>query len=374
MDDRTAVVVGGGPAGLASAAELQRAGFTVTVLEQANGVGSSWRNRYDRLRLNSSRPFSKLPGARYAKGTPMFPTRDQLVRYLEDYAADNRLDVRLRTRLERLDREGASWLLHTSRGQLRADQVVVAAGYARNPFIPAWPGRDRFQGRLLHSAGYRNASPFQGADVLVVGAGSSGMEIAHELVTGGAARVRMSVRTPPNILIRFAPGPLVARLLMKLGPRRADRVISFIRRHEVGDLTEFGLPEPEEGVFTRLLRLGVAPAIVDKDVIGAITDRRIEVVAGVESLDAAGVELADGSRIEPDAVIAATGYRPGLEPMLGHLGVLDERGMPRAKGAVEAAPGLRFVGYVPRPAHIGYIGGEASRTARAISRPLLATG
>jgi cation diffusion facilitator CzcD-associated flavoprotein CzcO len=367
MDEQKAVVVGGGPAGLASAAELQRAGFDVTVLEQAEGVGWSWRNRYDRLRLNSSRPFAKLPGARYAKGTPMFPSRDEFVRYLEDYAAQHGLQLRLGTRVERLDRDGPSWVLRTSSGELSADQVIVAAGYQRNPFIPAWPGRDRYRGRLLHSASYRNADPFQGADVLVVGSGSSGMEIAYDLTTSGADRVRLSVRTPPNIFIRTPPGPLLARLLMKLGARRADRVVSFIRRRELGDLTEYGLPEPEEGVFSRLERLGVAPAIIDKDVIEAVKNGRIEIVAGVESLDATGVVLADGSRIEPDALITATGFRPGLEPMLGHLGVLDERGLPRAAAETEAAPGLRFVGYVPQPAHIAYIGAEARRTARAMA-------
>ena len=367
MDDRNAVVVGGGPAGLASAAELQRAGFEVTVLEQADGVGWSWRNRYDRLRLNSSRPFAKLSGARYAKGTPMFPSRDEFVRYLESYAADNGLELRLGTRVERLDRDGASWLLRTSNGDLRANQVIIAAGYQQHPFMPDWPGRERFGGRLLHSRDYRNADPFRDADVLVVGSGSSGMEIAYDLATSGAARVRLSVRTPPNIFIRTPPGPLFARLLMKLEPRRADRVVSFIRRRELGDLTEYGLPEPEEGVFSRLLRLGVAPAIIDKDVIEAIKEGRIEIVAGVEALDATGVVLADGNRIEPEAVIAATGFRPGLESMLGHLGVLDERGMPRAAAETEAAPGLRFVGYVVRPAHIAYIGGEARRTARAMA-------
>ncbi len=374
MDTEQAIVIGAGPAGLASAAELQRAGIGVTVLEQSDGVGSSWRNRYDRLRLNSSRPFAKLPGSRYAKGTPMFPSRDEVVRYLEDYAAHNGLDVRLRTRVERLDRDGAGWLVRTSNGDLRADQVIVAAGYQKDQFIPAWPGRDRYEGRLLHSGAYRNSASFLGADVLVAGSGSSGMEIAHDLVTGGAGRVRLSVRTPPNILVRNPAGPLMARLVMKLGPRRADRVISFIRRRELGDLTEFGLPEPEEGVFSRLMRLGVAPAIVDKEVIEAIKDGRIQVVAAVEDLDRNGVELADGSRIEPDAVIAATGFRPGLEPVLGHLGVLDTDGAPRVSGEIEAAPGLRFVGYRPRPAHIAYMGGEARRAARAIAQPLAATG
>ena len=119
-------------------------------------------------------------------------------------------------------------------------------------------------------------------------------------------------------------------------------------------------------MFSRLRRLGVAPMIVDPEVITAIRERRIEIVAGVEALDATGVRLADGTRIEPDAVIAATGHRPGLEPVLGHLGVLDGRGVPRALVA-EAAPGLRFVGYDPRPAQIGHMGREATRAVMAIA-------
>jgi hypothetical protein len=106
---------------------------------------------------------------------------------------------------------------------------------------------------------------------------------------------------------------------------------------------------------------------VDKEVIEAIKDRRIEIVAGVESLDESGVGLSDGTRVEPDAVIAATGYRSGLEPVMGHLGVLDERGVPRVRGGAEAAPGLRFVGYIPQPAQIGAMGAEAKRVAEGIA-------
>jgi hypothetical protein len=146
--------------------------------------------------------------------------------------------------------------------------------------------------------------------------------------------------------------------------------MSRIRAKEVGDLTEYGLPEPEEGVFSRLRRLQVAPAIVDKQWLQAIRDRRIEIVAGVESLDESAVELADGARIEADAVIAATGYRCGLEPVVGHLGVLNERGVPRAVLGDPAAPGLRFIGYVPRPAQIGLMGGEARRAAKGIADEL----
>jgi hypothetical protein len=155
---------------------------------------------------------------------------------------------------------------------------------------------------------------------------------------------------------------------MKLPPRRADAVMRFIRRREIGDLDEFGLPVPEEGVFSRLRRLNVAPAIVDLEVVEAIRDRRIEIVGAVEGLDETGVELAGGVRIEPDAVIAATGYRTGLDPLVGHLGVLDERGVPRVRPGEEAAPGLRFVGFRPRPAHISHIGREGKRAAKGVAR------
>ena len=257
--------------------------------------------------------------------------------------------------------------MSTSSGNLAAAQVIVAGGYAHTPHIPDWPGREGYSGQLMHAADYRNPDRFRDADVLVVGSGSSGMEIAYDLVTGGARRVRVAVRTPPNILVRAPLGPLFARLLLKLGPQRADRVMPLIRRLEVGDLTEYGLPQPEEGVFARLLRLNVAPAIVDKVVIEAIKDRRIEIVAGVDSLDGTDVALADGTRVEPEAVIAATGYRPALEPVVGHLGVLDARGMPQPPDGGEAAPGLRFVGYLPRPAHLGLLSREATRAAEAIA-------
>jgi cation diffusion facilitator CzcD-associated flavoprotein CzcO len=260
--------------------------------------------------------------------------------------------------------------VRTSGGDVAAEQVIVAAGYEHTPFVPDWPGRERFHGALLHAAEYRNPEPFRDGDVLVVGPGCSGMEIAYDLAEGGARRVRLAVRTPPNLLVRSPMGPAFALALMRMRPERGDRIVNFIRSKEIGDLTEYGLPVPEEGAISRLRRLGVAPAIIDKPVIQAIRDRRIEIVAGVQSLDDTGVVLADGARIEPDAVIAATGYRCGLEPVVGHLDVLDDEGVPRAFAAEAAAPGLRFVGYVHLPAHLRYAGREAGWAAKAIAREL----
>ena len=374
MKERQVVVVGAGPAGVASALALKDAGVRPLVVDRADQVASSWRTRYDRLRLNTCRPFSHLPDRRFPKGTPMFPTRDQLIEHLVGGAQEEGIDLELGVSVQRLESDNGDWLVQTSAGEIRAPQVIVATGYEGAPWIPDWEGRDSFGGQIVHSHAYRNPVPFEGKKVLVVGPGCSGMEISHDLAEGGASRVWLSARTPPNILLRQGPGPvpgdMIAVALLHAPVRFADAIARFGRRQDIGDLTEYGLPVPDEGVFARLHRLGVAPAIVDEEVIEAIKEGRIEVVRGVESLDSTGVQLADGARIEPDAVICATGYRRGLEPLVGHLDVLDESGKPAAVGEDAAAPGLRFVGYVPRPGGLGYIGKEAKRAAKAIAREL----
>jgi cation diffusion facilitator CzcD-associated flavoprotein CzcO len=367
MEQHTVIVVGAGPAGLATAARLHRAGMRPVVLERAEAVGASWRGRYDRLRLNSPRWYSTLPGGAWRPGTPVFPSRDDVVDHLETYAADEGIDVRLGVGVTAIDRDGDAWIVATSAGDLRVTDVVVATGHSNLPHVPAWPGRDRFVGLLLHAAEYRSPGAYRGRDVLVVGAGSTGAEIAHDLVDGGAARVRLAVRTPPNIMLRAPVGAPLAAALSRLPTPISDAVARFVRRRTVGDLTEYGLPAPAEGVFSRLRRLHVAPMIVDAEVLDAIRAGRIEIVAGVQAFDDTGVLLAGGERITPDTVIAATGYRTGLEPLVGHLGVLDDHGSPRVTGG-EAAPGLRFVGFVPRPALLHALGREAQRAARGIAR------
>jgi hypothetical protein len=162
------------------------------------------------------------------------------------------------------------------------------------------------------------------------------------------------------------PGDLPAIALLRLPPRIGDAVTRFVRRRDIGDLSEYGLVPPEEGPLSRLRRDGKAPAIVDREVIDAIKERRIGIVAGLHSFGERTVELADGTQLEPDVVIAATGYTRGLAPLVGHLGLLDERELPRMHGGPAAAPGLRFIGYAPQPGQIGRMGREARTIARAI--------
>jgi cation diffusion facilitator CzcD-associated flavoprotein CzcO len=376
MSGPQVVVVGAGPAGVSAALALKDTGIRPLVLDRADQIGSSWRDRYDRLRLNSPRPLSHLPDRRFPRGTPIFPTRDQVIEHLEHHAHEDGIDLQLGTRVDRIARDDGRWVVHTPGAELRTRQLVVATGYEHQPFIPDWSGRNSFTGLLLHSSDYRNPKPFEGKKVLVVGPGCSGMEIAYDVAEGGASKVWLSARTPPNILLRQGPGGLpgdyIALALLRLPVRLADAVARFGRRMDLGDLTEYGLPVPDEGVFARFHRLGVTPAIVDKEVIAAIKAGRIEVLRGVDSLDSTGARLADGARVEPDALICATGYRRGLESLVGHLDVLDQRGAPRALGEQPAANGLRFVGYVPRPSALGYMSNEAKRVAKAIARELRA--
>jgi cation diffusion facilitator CzcD-associated flavoprotein CzcO len=207
--------------------------------------------------------------------------------------------------------------------------------------------------------------------VLIIGSGSSGMEIAHDLATGGAATTWLAVRTPPNIMLRSGPaglpGDVIANPLYHVPPRLADAISRAARRRAIGDLTEFGLPVPEEGPFSRLRRLSAVPSLVDLEVIDVIRDGSIAVVPTVEAFERDAVRLVDGQRVDPDVVICATGYRRGLEPMVGHLGVLDQAGKPRAQGARPAADGLWFIGYMSRPSLIETVAKQSRRLAKQIA-------
>ena len=341
---RDVIVVGGGPAGLAAAALAKQRGLDVLVVEAGPELGHGWRLRYDRLHLHTPRFLSGLPGYAIPRRYGRWLSRDQLIEYLGDYARFHRLDIRCDARVGRVERDDAGWALQTGAETLHAHQVVLATGFLTVPRWPDWPGRDGFRGELLHSADYRNAERFRGRDVLVVGSGNSGAEIAYDLAEHGAARVRIAIRTPPQIAKRSAlgiPTHLVGIALGKLPPRLGGRITSTLRRLTIPDLAHRGLPRPTETLGAQFARTGTIP-ILDVGFVGAVRDGRIEVVAAVAGFDGEEVLLADGSRIRPDAVIAATGFRPGIEPLVGHLDALDEHGLPRTN---EPQPGLHLFGY-----------------------------
>jgi cation diffusion facilitator CzcD-associated flavoprotein CzcO len=344
------VIVGAGPGGLGVAAELRRHGVRAVVLERGAGVAERWRGRYDRLKINTSTLTAYPPGGRFPLRYGTFPTRDQLVEHYERYARANAIDVRPRTDVRRVDRDEEGWLVRTGGGDLRARSVVVATGKDGAPRIPPWPGRDRFGGAVVHSGAYRNAQPFAGRRVVVVGAGSSALDICIDLVEGGAASVALSIRTPPHLTRRAVggfPSDLVAIAIHRLPRPVIDRIAGTVRRLAYGDLSEYGLPVPEDSFSARVLDRGMIPTVDHGAFVPALKRGDVRIVAPIERLEDGVAVLAGGARVPADAVIAATGYDRGLDPLVGHLGVLDEAGNPAAAPGTcpPGAPGLHFIGF-----------------------------
>ena len=375
---RQVYVIGGGPAGLAAAAELRGRGMYPVILERGEQVGTSWRAGYDRLRLHTVRGLSGLPGFPIPRAAGRWPSRDAVIDYLERYRAAHGLEVRGDTEVERIAAEeaqtgdGTWWVIHTTAGErLAARSVVVATGHAHTPYVPDWPGLETYAGQVRHAREYRNPAPFAGLDVLVAGVGNSGSEIAVDLAEGGTRRVWIAVRTPPQIVRRdvvgwpaHATGILVSRLPAAL----VDPVARWQRRLTVPDLTPYGIPLPDDGLLARVRHTGEVP-LQDVGFVEAVRSGKVTPVAAVTGFDGDKVLLADGSAVDAQAVIAATGYRRGLEKMVGHLAVLDERGLPKVHGGAPAAPGLFFLGYtVSLRGMLRDIAAEARLVASAVAR------
>ncbi|MER7816163.1 NAD(P)/FAD-dependent oxidoreductase [Streptomyces sp. NPDC096153] len=372
-DDRPVYVIGAGPGGLAVAAALRERGVRAVVLEKSDSVGASWRGHYDRLHLHTTRRLSGLPGLPMPRRFGRWVSRDDVVRYLEKYAEFHELELVTGVEVSRIEPEGSDWVLHATGGRrLTGRAVVVATGFNHTPRTPDWPGRDTYTGELLHASAYRNPGPYTGKDVLVVGVGNTGAEIAADLAGAGAARVRLAVRTAPHIVRRSTAGWPAQRtgiLVRRLPVRLVDAAGRLMARAAVPDLSAQGLPRPEAGLYTRV-RQGAIP-VQDVGLIDAVRTGKVEPVAAVDAFDDDKVVLADGSRISPDAVIAATGYHRALEPLVGHLGVLDERGRPVVHGGrtPREAPGLYFTGFTnPISGMLREMALDARKIAKALSK------
>ncbi|MFF8099739.1 flavin-containing monooxygenase [Streptomyces sp. NPDC016640] len=373
--ERPVYVIGGGPGGLSVARALRARGIRAVVLERSDRVGDSWRRHYDRLRLHTTRRLSALPGLPMPRRFGRWPARDDVVRYLEKYAEHHRLEIVTGVEVSRVERapDGTGWLLHATGGrELTGAAVVVATGHNHTPRVPDWPGRDTYTGEFLHASAYRDAKPFAGRDVLVVGVGNTGAEIAVDLVEGGASRVRLAVRTPPHIVRRSTagwPAQYSAVLVRRLPVGLVNRLCRIQARVALPDLSAHGLPRPGSGLYSRVLE-GAIP-VQDVGLVDAVRRGAVEIVAAVEGFEDGEVVLADGGRVGPDAVVAATGYVRGLERLVGHLGVLDDRGRPAVHGARTPgdAPGLYFTGFTnPISGNLRELALDAEKIARAVAR------
>jgi hypothetical protein len=344
--DEHVVIVGAGPAGLAAAWAIGRAGLDPLVVDQADSVAASWQERHDHLRLNTHRMFSHQPGARIGRRCGPFPARDDYVAYLQDCAAGMRL--RLATRVHRVDPAGGGWELGLDGGSITAAHVVIATGPDAEPVMPRWPGMAAFPGPVIHAGHFRNIAEVAGLDVLVVGPGNSGVDLLGHLAGSQAGRLWLSARSGMNITpLRLGGVPLhpVSVLGRYLPLAWQDANARAVQRLAFGDLARLGYPRSALGAFTRAAADGVTVA-VDDGFVRALKAGRIIMKPAIDRFDGPRVCFTDGTSCAPDAVICATGYRPGLEQLAGHLVTLDARGMPPFTSARSspAHPGLWFFG------------------------------
>ena len=370
-----AIIIGAGPAGLATAACLQEVGVEVEILDRSDRVGDSWRRHYDCLHLHTSRGRSGLPGLKFPARAGRYPSLSEVIDYLEDYAGHHALAPQFGCDVTGVAQCGEEWQVTHAQGQSTADIVVIATGINGAPRVPDWPGQ--FDGPLLHSSAYRNAAPYSGKRVLVVGFGNSGGDIALDLAKAGVA-VDLSVRGAVNILPKQLFGiPITSygMLTRLLGYKLADRLTAPVLRMAVGRPQDYGLHAMAKGPAAMVIEDARIP-MIDAGALGAIKAGRITVRPGIAALEGDAVRFSDGSAQPYDAVIAAIGYTVDLRPLLGDdCAALDTHGHARISGGPTAARGLYFCSLHVSPYGQLYATGQEAmaiaRHAKTLAVPAL---
>jgi indole-3-pyruvate monooxygenase len=365
--DTDTLVVGASAAGLACAAYLRRSGQRFEILEATDDVGHAWRHHYDRLHLHTPKSASSLPGWPMPADFPRYPSRDEVVDYLDTYRDRFGLQPHFGQAVTRLERDDDTWVATTAARQWRSRNVVVATGATRRPVIPTWPGQDAYTGDVLHSSAYCNGDPWRNRSVLVVGFGNSACEQAIDLVERGA-HPHLSVRSPVNVVPRDILGlvpVLQLGIVMRHVPSQlADALAAPMIRFTIGDIRQVGLRKLPYGPNTQIARDRHIP-LLDVGTMEHLRAGRIVVHGEIERFTATGVVFADGTTLDVDAVILATGYRPALEDFLTDWEqVCDAEGRPYVSGGATALPGLFFCGqYVSPSGMLREIGLESRRIA-----------
>lgn len=236
----------------------------------------------------------------------------------------------------------------TNRGPVTTSHAVVSTGPDLEPVLPEWADRSAFSGTLLHAGEFRNVADVRGKDVLVVGPGNSGVDLLNHLVRSDVGKLWLSARCGMHIVparVAGVPLHLVAVSGRYLPIKVQDLNIRLVQRLAFGNLEQFGYRRSEVGALTRIGIDNVTLA-VDDGFVAALKTGRVEMRPGVERLEGPTVHFTDDSTCTPDVVICATGYRPGLEALVGHFLPLDHLGMPPFVGTAASPehPGLWFFG------------------------------
>lgn len=344
------LIVGAGPAGLATAGRLRKRNKPFTVIEKVENVASSWRAHYDRLHLHTVKQLSHLPHMQFPDSYPTYVSRDQLIAYMESYAES--FDIRPIYNSEVISvgvrGDDGYRIVETSGGETyRTQHLVIATGVNRVPNIPAWPGQETFTGEIVHSRFYKNAEPYAGKSVLVVGFGNTGAEVALDLCNNDAD-VGVVIRTAITIVPRDVfgrPVQLTARKLAKIPFGIGDWLGSQIRRFIIGNLSKHGVPVSNGHPAVQLRETGKTP-VIDLGTAKKIQDGEIKVFRDIQSIEENTVAFTDGSTFEADVILLATGYKSSLDDFIPGIGrMLDSNGYPNTSVGKGEFDGIYFVGF-----------------------------
>jgi cation diffusion facilitator CzcD-associated flavoprotein CzcO len=360
------IVIGAGPAGLATSRELSRVGIGHVVLERGSTVGHTWENLYEGLVLHTGKHLSTLPGMRFPTSTPLFPTRSDFVAYLYRYADTFRVPVETGADVDSAAPDADGWTVQVRGASTRrARAIVVATGIVSSPVVPELPGRNRFRGSVIHSVEYRRPDAFKGQRVLVVGAGNSAGEICAELADAGA-QLTVAIRSGARVVPRQLFGIPIQYFGVALNTlprpvlRAAMALTGAISRRARGSAL---LPPPEGRGCSNVPLIGF-------HLSDAVRNGRIRVRRGVSEFTASGVRFSDGVEESFDRVILATGYRAATD-MLGGLVERDACGFAARRDRVVSVdrPNLFFVGHNYDPSGgLRNIARDARIAARLIAR------
>jgi len=338
MTEIETIIIGAGSAGLACYAALKHKGREARILERSPNVASRWRGHYDRLHLHTDKNASSLPFKTMPGDYPKYPSRDQVVAYMEDYAREHNAHVEFNTEVERARRVEGKWKIDTVDGRIyMADNLIVSTGKTNKPRIVSKPGLQTFRGKVIHSCEYKNGSEFSSKNVLVIGFGNSACEIAMCLHEHGARPV-LSVRSPVNVVPRDIlgiPALSIGKLTSRLAPKVSDRLNKPIINFLYGDIEKYGLRKLPYGPVEQIRVHGRIP-LLDIGTIDLIRSGDITVRPDIRMIEGSSIEFVDGTSASFDAIVMATGYKHGLEKFIE----LDEARLGDLRKPVNERPSI----------------------------------
>jgi indole-3-pyruvate monooxygenase len=365
------LIIGASISGLASAAALQKRGITFTIIEKQDQVAAPWRNHYERLHLHTNKRQSHLPYKKFGRKIPRYPSRQQVIDYLEDYQEAFHIRPLFNTEAVSVKKNGEFWNTETTSGSFQSKYLILAAGAFSKPKPILFRGMETFPGKILHSFDYKTGRQFRGQHVLVIGFGNSACEIAMDLYEQGAIP-SISVRSPVNVVPRDVLGiPVIelSLLLNRLPPKFADAISAPLVNGLIGDIRKLGLRKKSYGPLEGIRRDGTIP-LLDTGTIRHIREGHIKIFAEIDFIEGAIIHFSGGEQEHFNTIVAGIGYYRDYANFVDvDNSRFEDLKVPVAKQNYFGKDGLYFCGYWVSPTgQIREIASDALKIAGDIAK------